>query len=36
MLLPNYEDPSPRVLTEALTLNKPIFAYENILEDGNM
>ena len=31
MLLPNLEEASPRVLTEALTLNKPIFVYENIL-----
>ena len=31
MLLPNFEDPSPRVLTEALTLNKPVFVNENIL-----
>ena len=31
ILLPNLEDASPRVLTEALCLNKPIFVYENIL-----
>ena len=31
MLLPNFEDASPRVITEALALNKPIFVYENIL-----
>lgn len=31
MLLPNFEDASPRVLTEALSLNKPVFVYEKIL-----
>lgn len=31
MLLPNFEDASPRVLTEALSMNKPIFVNENIL-----
>ena len=31
MLLSNYEDASPRVLTEALSLNKPVFVYSNIL-----
>ena len=31
MLLPNLEEASPRVLTEALALNKPVFVYENIL-----
>ena len=31
MVLPNLEDPSPRVLTEALAFNKPIMVYENIL-----
>lgn len=31
MVLPNLEDASPRILTEALFLNKPIFVNENIL-----
>lgn len=31
MLFPNLEDASPRVLTEAMCLNKPIFVNENIL-----
>jgi glycosyltransferase involved in cell wall biosynthesis len=31
MLLPNLEDASPRVLTESLAVNTPIFVYENIL-----
>jgi len=31
MLLPNLEEASPRVLTESLCVNTPIFVYENIL-----
>ena len=31
MLLPNLEEASPRVETEALACNVPIFVYENIL-----
>jgi len=31
ILLPNLEDASPRVLTEALSVNVPIFLYDNIL-----
>lgn len=31
MLLPNLEEASPRILCEALVLNKPVFVYENIL-----
>ncbi len=31
LLATNYEDASPRTLTEALALNKPIFVYEKIL-----
>ena len=31
MLLPNLEDASPRIITESLCLNKPIFVNENIL-----
>ena len=31
MLLPNLEEASPRVLTESLSVNTPIFVYENIL-----
>ena len=31
ILLPNLEDASPRILTEALALNIPIFLYDNIL-----
>jgi len=31
MLLPNLEEASPRILTESLSVNTPIFVYENIL-----
>ena len=31
MLLPNFEDASPRVLSESLVLNKPILVNDNIL-----
>jgi glycosyltransferase involved in cell wall biosynthesis len=31
MLLPNLEEASPRVLTESLMVNTPIFVYKNIL-----
>ena len=31
MVLPNLEDASPRVITESLSMNKPIFVNEDIL-----